>query len=84
MAALGLIVSVAHGRGQTVRQCAQAMALPFVEVDVKQFDDPYQVPRVLKAMLEAPTPTGFMGERSKWLEKVLKTPLLGADGKPTT
>ena len=83
---LGLIASVSQGRGTTVRGCAQALGVPFAEVDVKQFDDPYQVPRVLRAMLEAPVPSGFGAAaappRQSWVDKVMQSPLLGPDGKP--
>jgi hypothetical protein len=82
---MGLIAAVSQGRGATVRQCAQALGVPFTEVDVKQFDDPYQVPRVLRAMLEAPIPTGFgaaaAAPRPSWVDKVMQTPLLGPDGR---
>jgi len=84
---LGLIASVAQGRGTTVRTCAQVLGVPFAEVDVAQFDDPYQVPRVLRAMLEAPVPTGFAAAappRKSWVDKVMQTPLLGPDGRPET
>jgi hypothetical protein len=51
------------------------MGLPFSEVGVEQFADPYQVPRVLRTLLEAPVPSGGPS-RSRWLEKVMATPLL--------
>ena len=74
--AIGLIVSTATGwgRGSTVREAAMALRVPYSEVAVEQFDDPYQVPRVLKAMLDAPVLAG--GLTSGWLERVLATPLL--------
>jgi hypothetical protein len=62
------------GRGQTVRGCAAALRLPFAEVTVDQFDDPYQVTRVLKTILEAPAASGF--GQTAWVEKVMKIPLL--------
>ena len=77
--ALALILSVASARGQTMRRCAQLMQVPFSEVAVQQFDDPYQVPRVLQALLEAPVPAGGAGARAAWVEKVMKTPLLAKD-----
>jgi hypothetical protein len=73
--ALALIVSVSAARGHTVRRCAAVMRVPFSEVEVRQFEDPYQVPRVLQAMLQAPVPAGGPS-RSRWLEKVMATPLL--------
>jgi hypothetical protein len=82
--ALALIVAVASGlaRGMTVRGCAQALGVPFAEVDVAQFDDPYQVPRMLRALLEAPVPTAFAPTiaRRSWVDKVMQTPLISADG----
>jgi hypothetical protein len=80
-AALALIVSVAAGpagRGRTVRECAAALAVPFAEVAVEQFDDPYQVPRVLRALLEAPVPApgATVAPRGSWVDRVMQTPLL--------
>ena len=40
----------------------------------QQFEDPYQVPRVLRAILEAPIDYG--STTSAWVEKVMATPLL--------
>jgi hypothetical protein len=77
-AALGLIVSVRSRRGSTVKSAAGVLQVPFSEVQVAAFDDPYQVPRVLRAMLEAPTPAGTAVKkpRTSWVEKVMATPLL--------
>ncbi|EPX61639.1 hypothetical protein D187_010258 [Cystobacter fuscus DSM 2262] len=74
VAALALMVSVANSRGNTVRSCASTLRVPFSEVSVDQFADPYQVPRVLKALLEAPTAAG--AGPSGWVERVMRTPLL--------
>lgn len=73
-AAMALIVNVAWNRGRTVRDAAAAMRVPFSEVAVEQFDDPYQVTRVLTTLLEAPLlpHAGAPG----WVERVLATPLL--------
>ena len=72
--AIAMLVSVAFTRGTTVRDCARTLDLPFSEVKVDQFDDPYQVPRVLKALLDAPR---VAGQRTAGLvERVMKTPLL--------
>lgn len=76
VSAFALLVSVSGGRGQTVRGCASFMQLPFSEVDVSHFDDPYQVPRVLKALLDAPVPTGAGPSRQAWVDRVMKTKLL--------
>jgi hypothetical protein len=85
VAGLALICAVAAERGTTVRACAQTLGVSFTEVDVAQFDDPYQVPRVLRTMLEAPVPTLFAptaAPRAGWVDKVMKTPLIGPDGRP--
>jgi hypothetical protein len=76
-AALALIVNVANPswRGSTVRDAAAHLAIPYSEVTVEQFDDPYQVTRVLKTLLDAPVGTGAL-RTSGWLDKVLATPLL--------
>jgi hypothetical protein len=75
VAAMAMLVSVASTRGNTVRTGAAFMRVPFSEVDVAQFDDPYQVPRVLKALLDAPVAVGA-APQSGWVERVMKTPLL--------
>ena len=77
--AIALIVNVDSGwqRGSTVRDASADLGVPFSEVEVDQFDDPYQVTRVLKTLLDAP-----VADRSRpaasypWLDKVLATPLL--------
>jgi hypothetical protein len=73
-AAFALLVNVAVSRGTTVRDAAHELSLPFSEVSIAQFDDPYQVPRVLQALLDAPrdAPTKQFG----WVERVMQTPLL--------
>ncbi|MBU8894273.1 VWA domain-containing protein [Corallococcus sp. H22C18031201] len=74
VSALALMVSVVGARGNTVRTCAAQLRVPFSEVQVEQFADPYQVPRVLKALLDAPAATGV--SQSGWVERVMRTPLL--------
>jgi hypothetical protein len=75
--ALLLSVSQANQRGATVTQCATEMSLPFSMVEVAQFEDPYQVTRVLTALMEAPI--GASGTRtSGWVEKVMRTKVLTA------
>ncbi|MCY1075369.1 VWA domain-containing protein [Archangium lansingense] len=76
VAAMAMLVSVASAanRGNTVRTCAGQLRVPFSEVSVDQFEDPYQVPRVLKALMDAPTATG--ASQSGWVERVMRTPLL--------
>jgi hypothetical protein len=77
--AVALIVNVDSSwqRGSTVRDASADLGVPFSEVEVGQFDDPYQVTRVLKTLLDAP-----VADRSRpaasypWLDKVLATPLL--------
>jgi hypothetical protein len=74
---MAMLVSVAgHGaRGNTVRSGAAFMKVPFSEVNVSQFDDPYQVTRVLKALLDAPVAVGAAPQIG-WVERVMKTKLL--------
>ena len=75
--ALALLVSVAGNaaRGNTVRACSAFMRVPFSEVNVSHFDDPYQVTRVLKALLDAPVAVGAAPQLG-WVERVMKTKLL--------
>ncbi|MEZ4221310.1 MAG: VWA domain-containing protein [Polyangiaceae bacterium] len=72
--AMALLVNVSVSRGRTVREAAEALEIPFSEVSVSQFDDPYQVTRVLKALLDAPlaAPKKQFG----LVERVMATPLL--------
>jgi hypothetical protein len=72
--AMALIL--AGQRGQTVRDCARELAVPFSEVDVKQFDDPYHVTRVLRTLLEAPVAVPGMTAAPGLVEKVMATKLL--------
>lgn len=72
--AMALMVNVSWTRGSTVRDCARELMVPYSEVTIEQFDDPYQVPRVLQALLDAPRQAGA---RSFGLvERVMSTPLL--------
>jgi hypothetical protein len=64
-------------RGSTVRDCAKTLAVPYSEVTVAQFDDPYHVTRVLRALLEAPVAAAVAGAPTPGLvEKVMNTKLL--------
>jgi hypothetical protein len=74
VSAIALMVSVAVTRGTTVRGCAEALGVPYSEVTVRNFDDPYQVPRVIRALLEAPRVPG--GKQWGLVERVMSTPLL--------
>jgi hypothetical protein len=77
VSALALLVSLAaHAtRGTSIRSCAKVLGVPFSEVSVSQFDDPYQVTRVLQTLLEAPVAVGAE-PRPAWVEQVMATPLL--------
>lgn len=77
-AAFALILSCrgAH-HGRTVRDASVTLSVPYSEIDASAFEDPYQVTRALKAMLDAPVlKDGVMVASSAWLEKVLAQPLL--------
>jgi hypothetical protein len=76
VAAVAMLVSVSHARGSTVKSAAQQMKVPFSEVSVDSFNDPYQVTRVLKALLDAPVSAGGAAAQSGWVERVMRTPLL--------
>jgi hypothetical protein len=72
--AFALMLNVAAVRGRTVQDAARALNVPFSQVSIEQFDDPYQVPRVLRALLDAPR---FAPQRQfGWVERVMQTPLL--------
>jgi hypothetical protein len=64
----------AGGTGNTVRDCARELRVPYSEINVSQFDDPYHVPRVLRALLEAPVAAGVV--TPGLVEKVMATKLL--------
>lgn len=76
VSAMALILNVAYTRGRTVTDCAAHLGVPFSLVTVEQFDDPYQVPRVLQTVLEAPPPSPLGASRMAWVEKVMATPIL--------
>jgi hypothetical protein len=64
----------AGGTGATVRDCARELGVPYSEINVAQFDDPYHVPRVLRALLEAPVAAGIV--TPGLVDKVMATKLL--------
>jgi hypothetical protein len=76
--AIALLVSVSKAahRGSTVRDCAKALRVPYSEVTVEQFDDPYHVTRVLRALLEAPISAAAAVPTPGLVEKVMATKLL--------
>jgi VWA domain-containing protein len=63
-------------RGSTVRDCAKELRVPYSEVAVAQFDDPYHVTRVLRALLEAPVAAVTGVAMPGLVEKVMATKLL--------
>jgi hypothetical protein len=79
VAAIAMLVNVSSGRGTTVQSCARALGVPYSEVQIDQFEDPYQVPRVLRTLLEAPKlgpGAAQVARQVGWLERVLATPIL--------
>jgi Mg-chelatase subunit ChlD len=74
VAAMALIMAGNRGGQHTVREAARTMAVPFSEVTAAQFDDPYHVTRVLRALLEAPVSAAV--PTPGLVEKVMKTKLL--------
>ncbi len=71
--AIAFIVA-SPSRGHTVRDCAKFLKVPYSEVTVDQFDDPYHVTRVLRAILEAPI--AVAAHVPGLVEKVMATKLL--------
>ena len=76
VAAIAMLVNVSSTRGMTVQSCARVLGVPYSEVQIDQFEDPYQVPRVLRALLEAPKLGPGVPAQVGWLERVLATPIL--------
>jgi hypothetical protein len=74
VSAMAMLLAGQRG-GTTVRDCARALRVPFSEVTVEQFDDPYHVPRVLRALLEAPV-AAAAAPTPGLVEKVMATKLL--------
>jgi von Willebrand factor type A domain len=79
VSALAIFVNVAATRGTTVQHCARELGVPFSEVSIESFADPYQVPRVLKALIDAPAAAG-VAKQSGLVERVMATPLLTVPG----
>ncbi len=77
-AGIALIVNIAWSRGQTVRDAARYMSVPFSEVTVDQFKDAYQVPRILRALMEAPILRGD-SSTTQWVQKIMAMELLDRD-----
>jgi hypothetical protein len=73
VSAMAMIIAGTRG-GTTVRDCARTLGVPFSEVTAAQFDDPYHVTRVLRALLEAPVSAGV--PTPGLVEKVMTTKLL--------
>jgi hypothetical protein len=74
VAAMAFIQS--GGTGNTVQDCARELKVPYSQIQAAQFDDPYHVPRVLRALLEAPVAAGIV--TPGLVEKVMATKLLEA------
>lgn len=80
-AAMALMLNLAPNasRGHSIRGCAQHLRIPLHEITIDHFSDPYQVPRVLKTLLESAgsaSPATAAAAASNWVEKVMATPLL--------
>ena len=74
--ALAMLVNVSAVRGQTIRDCARALGVGLAEISIEQFDDPYQVPRVIRALLDTPAAWGGGVRTTAWVEKVMAVPIL--------
>jgi len=74
--AMALLVA-GSPRGTSVRDASRVLNVPYSEVTVEQFDDPYHVTRVLRALLEAPVAARAMAVPVAGLvEKVMATKLV--------
>lgn len=73
--AFALLVNVSAVRGQTVRDAARTLGIGLAEIQIEQFDDPYQVPRVIRALLDTPA-LGPAVRATAWVDKVMGTALL--------
>ena len=71
--AMALMIAGSRG-GSTVKDCATTLGVPYSEIKVELFDDPYHVPRVLRALLEAPVLASV--KTPGWVERVMATKLL--------
>lgn len=78
--ALAILINVSAVRGQTVRDAARHLGVGLSEITIDQFDDPYQVPRILTTLLDTPAYTGggAAPRTTAWVEKVMATPLVTA------
>lgn len=81
--AIGLVpvVSPQYGRAMAVRTTAAMLGVPCFEIDQKVFDDPYAIPRTLRALIAA-TPVGQVNAaaaapaRFTLVDQIMKTDLL--------
>ena len=69
-----------YGRGTAVRETATRLGIPCFEITDKTFEDPYAIPRTLRALI-ASTPVGtravqVAAPRLSLVETILKTELL--------
>jgi hypothetical protein len=71
--AMALMLAGRQG-GTTVKDCARVLGVPYSEIKVELFDDPYHVPRVLAALMEAPVAAGV--PTPGLVERVMATKLL--------
>lgn len=81
--AIGLVpvVSPQYGRANAVRTTAGVLGVPCLEIDQKVFEDPYAIPRTLRALIAA-TPVGQANvmaaapARVSLVDTIMKTELL--------
>ena len=73
VAAMALMLA-GHKGGTTVADCARELGVPYSQIKVELFDDPYHVPRVLSALLEAPITASVA--TPGLVERVMATKLL--------
>jgi Mg-chelatase subunit ChlD len=70
------VVSPQYGRATSVRDTATRLGIPCFEIDEATFEDPYAVPRTIRALV-ASTPVGQTEKpRETLVDQIVRTPLL--------
>lgn len=79
--AIGFVYNPVGGRGWTLRTCASHLQVPLVDVEIGDLKDPYQIPKFLRGLVDAPVmqvahSTAPQMARFSLLEKISLEPLL--------
>lgn len=52
--AIGFVYNPVGGRGRTLKTCATLLQVPLVDVGIENLKDPYQIPKFLRGLVDAP------------------------------